>query len=301
MQLKERSHHSVAECEQLTVQQKVVGDGQGCLDHLREGRGDLVEVARVEHHAVAFLVQLATDPVVFVFHPGFPANPVHDGGRVLFRGGQHELERVHQPQPRLSERAPARQQGDLAQVTAQHRGPGHIAERDVEASRDPFLHEPCPQADPQVTGQDLAYVFRLQGRQPDKQVAQDLSLFLDCPFLVDPVESLLDVEEAGRFRSRLAGQNLLDHVAHVGVAEVGLAEGFFVHLGHLADGVSDHGISQVQLSLVAVGERPRCEIDRRQGKGQVIPPGQVFAQQPGFFQLAAGRTDRLGNPGELFR
>ena len=97
LQLKERSHHSVAECEQLTVQQKVVGDGQGCLDHLREGRGDLVEVARVEHHAVAFLVQLATDPVVFVFHPGFPANPAHDGGRVLFRGGQHELEWVHQP------------------------------------------------------------------------------------------------------------------------------------------------------------------------------------------------------------
>ncbi len=167
----------------------------GGRHHFRKGRGDVIEVPRVKDDTVAFLVQLATDAVVFVLDPRLAADPAHDGRRILFRGGEHELQRVHQPQLCRPERSAPGPHRDLADVTRQHPRPGDFGQRRAEGLGDPLFDQAGAQPDAQIAGQDLADILRLARGQPVEQFAQRLGLLLDGALFVDPDEGLVDIAQ----------------------------------------------------------------------------------------------------------
>ena len=96
----------------------------------------------------------------------------------------------------------------------------------------------------------------------------------------------------------VAFEDFFDDVTDIAMAHIRLTQRVLVDLRQLTDGVADYGVTQIQLPLVAVGERPSGEIDRRQRQGGVVEAGEIFAEQPGLLQLAAGRANRLARAGE---
>jgi hypothetical protein len=121
-------------------------------DHFGEGLRDVVEVARVEDDAVAFLVQLPANAVVLVLDPCLSTDPAHDRRRVLLGRGEHELQRMHQAELGAAQHAASCQEGHLAEVAGEHRCPGHVRERGAEALSNAFLDQPTAQPDAQVAG-----------------------------------------------------------------------------------------------------------------------------------------------------
>ena len=91
----------------------------------------------------------------------------------------------------------------------------------------------------------------------------------------------------------MALQNLFDHVAHVAVAHVGLAERVVVDLCQLTDRGPDHRITEIEPALVAVGKRPRREVNGREWQGGIVERGEVLTEQPRLLQLAAGGANRF--------
>ena len=96
----------------------------------------------------------------------------------------------------------------------------------------------------------------------------------------------------------MAFEDFFDDVTDIAMAHIRLTQRVLVDLRQLTDGVADYGVTQIQLPLVAVGERPSGEIDRRQRQGGVVEAGEVLAQHPGFLEFAAGRADRLAGQGQ---
>src|SRR5438094_9657712 len=99
---------------------------------------------------------------------------------------------------------------------------------------------------------------------------------------------------------RVSLENFLDDIADIAVSHVGFTERLLVDLRQVANGVADHGVTQVQLSLIAVGERPGRKVHRREREGLVIERGEVLAEQARLFQLAGGGTDRLAGASQCF-
>ena len=195
LQFEKGTDHALFEGEQLAVQQDVVRHGAGGRHHLGKRGGDVVQVARVEDDAVAFLVQLPPDAVVLVLHPCLTTHPTHDRRGVLFRGGEHELQRMHQAQLRRAERPPPGPQCDLADVAGEHAGPGDLRQRHTEPFGDPLFDQARPQPDAQIPGEDLADVLRFTRSQPVEQFVQRLGLLLDGALSVDPDEGLIHVAQ----------------------------------------------------------------------------------------------------------
>ena len=97
---------------------------------------------------------------------------------------------------------------------------------------------------------------------------------------------------------RVPFQEFLDDIADVAVAHVRLAQRFLTDAGQLADRVADDRVAEVQLALIAVGERSCREEDGRQRQGLIVEAGEVLAEQPRFLELAASGADRLARPGQ---
>src|SRR5207244_1214872 len=166
-------------------------------------------------------------------------------------------------------------------------------QRRAERPGDPFFHKPGPKADTKVAREDLADVFRFTRRQSVEQLAQRLGLLLDGPLLIGPDEDRVYGAQRSRAGIRVSLENFLDDIADIAVSHVGFTQRLLVDLRQVANGVADHGVTQVQLSLIAVGERPGRKVHRREREGLVIERGEIFAQQARLFQLAGGGADRL--------
>ena len=97
---------------------------------------------------------------------------------------------------------------------------------------------------------------------------------------------------------RVTLEDLFDDVTDIAMPHVRLAERLLADLGELADGIADHRVAEVELPLIAIGERSGPEVDRRQRQRLVVQAGEVLAEQTRLLQLAAGRANRLARPGE---
>jgi hypothetical protein len=92
----------------------------------------------------------------------------------------------------------------------------------------------------------------------------------------------------------------LDHITHVAVPHVRLAQDVIVDLRQGANGGADHSVAEIQLSLIAIGKGSGREIDRRQGKIGVVEAAEVRAEDARLLQLAAGATNRFRGSGKGF-
>jgi len=68
----------------------------------------------------------------------------------------------------------------------------------------------------------------------------------------------------------VALEDFLDDVTDIAVAHVRLTKRLLIDLGDLADRAADHGVPEVQLPLVAVGERPGGEVNGRQRERLIV-------------------------------
>ena len=110
----ERQDHAVAPAEDLAVEDAVPWQRLGGADDLGVARADVVQVARVEAHLAAALVELGPDAVVLVLEPDLRAEPGDDLLGVLGGRGEHELERMEERQRRAREGIVAGEGGQLA-------------------------------------------------------------------------------------------------------------------------------------------------------------------------------------------
>ncbi len=97
---------------------------------------------------------------------------------------------------------------------------------------------------------------------------------------------------------RVPLQHLFDDIADVAVAHVRLTQRFLVDPGQLANRVADDGVAEIQLALIAVGERSRREKHRCQRQHLIVEAGEILAEHPRLLQLAVGGANRLARPGE---
>ena len=79
----EREDRPITPAEDLAIEDAVPGERPGRLDDLREPGADVVQVARVEPHIRAALVELGADAVVLVLDPDLRPEPADDLGGVL--------------------------------------------------------------------------------------------------------------------------------------------------------------------------------------------------------------------------
>ena len=94
----ERQDEPVLPGQDLAIDDARPAERTGRFDDLGELRADVVEVARVQAHIRAALVELGADAVVLVLDPDLGPEAGEDLGGVLGRRGEHELERVEQGQ-----------------------------------------------------------------------------------------------------------------------------------------------------------------------------------------------------------
>ena len=155
LQALERQHEAVLPGEDLAIDDPGPAERTGGLDDLGELRAHVVEVARVEAHVRPALVELGPDAVVLVLDPDLRAEPSQDLGRVLRRGGEHELERMEERELGVIELVVAGQLGEPADVAGQHARPFHGIERTVEGFGDRRLDEALAKADPELPAEHL--------------------------------------------------------------------------------------------------------------------------------------------------
>src|SRR5467141_4900986 len=108
----------------------------------------------------------------------------------------------------------------------------------------------------------------------------------------------MHVAQRRRLRMRVSLQHFLDHIADVAVAHVRLTQRVLVDARQLAHRVADDRVAQIQLALIAVGERSCRKKHGGQRQGLIVEAGEVLAEQPRLLQLAAGGADRLARPGQ---
>ncbi len=128
LQADERQDQAVAVGQDLPVDDAGPWQRPGGLDDLRELAADVVQVARVQAHVLAALVELGADAVVLVLDPDLGPEAADDLGRVLGRRGEHELERMEQRQLGVGEPVVAGQRREPADIAGEHPGPLHVVE-----------------------------------------------------------------------------------------------------------------------------------------------------------------------------
>ena len=75
-------------------------------------------------------------------------------------------------------------------------------------------------------------------------------------------------------------EDFLDDITDIAVAHVRLAQRVLVDPGQLTHRVADDGVAEIQLALIAVGERSCREKHRRQRQGLIVESGEILAEQP---------------------
>ena len=200
LQLGERQHLLAAHRQELAIQDPVPGQIARRIRDLEKRARDFLQIARVKRNALADLVQLAANAVVFILDPNCCAPgsarrlhcAVRRGGLrtarpTLLRGvvgskpafsrhslpnvrrgllgrREHEFHRAKRDQTRLRQPPLLRQPRRLANVAEQQVRPPHGFQRDAERRRDRLLHQPLLQSDAQVAGENFDEKFPFQRR-----------------------------------------------------------------------------------------------------------------------------------------
>ena len=215
--------------QDLAVEDAVPGQAPRRLDYLGELVADVVQVARVQARLAAPAVELGADAVVLVLDPDQRPQARQDLGRILGRGGEHELDGVAQPQARLVQAPLFGEDRRLANVPGEHPRQLHLGRRSLERFGDGRLQQPLAQSDAQLAGEDLDHVLGGDAIAAPQQRAEDRALGRGSGSRFDRRESLRHFHNArGVARVRLFGsmrQDVGDGHAQVRGAIVGLAQG----------------------------------------------------------------------------
>ena len=298
LQSKERQHAAVGVGQDLAVKNAVPIQRPSRFDDLRELLADVVQVAAVEPHLRPAAVELGADAVVLVLDPDRGAQARQHVGCVLSRRGEHELERVEEPEASFVQASLFGEDGGLARVAGQHHGHSHVRLGPLERFRDGRFQQPLPKADAQLTRQDLDHVL---GRQ---SVAALQQLGEYGPFRgrsrrgLDGGEGLHHFGqargEAGVRHVRAPGQHVGHGLPQVGRAVVGLAQRSRGHTRDTADRGGDGSPTQAHGPLIRLRERPSrqergggTQLGSRQGR-------QVPCEQRGLLRGASGPGDAFG-------
>ncbi len=150
----------------LAVEHQGLGEGAERRDQLGKGFRDFIQRAREQAHvrSLGRDVRLRADAVVFVLDRGV----VEIGERflgILHRAGQHEADRMEQPQARFAETPAGGQAQGLADVAQQHVRALHLGRRGAVGLGDGFLHQAFLQPDAQLAGDDLDDVLGFERRR----------------------------------------------------------------------------------------------------------------------------------------
>ena len=156
--------------EHFTVEEHAMSN-RGCVfDELRKCARGFFEVAGEQLDAGRFAMQLAADPVVFLFCPDSGrAHPVEYLGRRLDRAREHETHRLKKGDAARLELTPLASDRRLSDVARDEVHALHLSDRNSKGFGDGGLHEPFAEADPHLSRDDLDEKASALGVQSSEQ------------------------------------------------------------------------------------------------------------------------------------
>ncbi len=248
LQCQKRQDAAVGVGKDLAVQNAVPIQRPGRFDDLGKLLADVVQVSTVEPHFGPAAVELGSDAVVLVLGPDRGAQAREHVGGILGRRGEHELDRVQQPETGLVQATLLGEDGGFARVAGQHQGHSHGRLRPLERFCDGRLQQSLPQADAQLPRQDLGHVLGGQGVAALQQRGEYGTLGGGPRRGFDGGEGLLHFRQTRRAAGvrdvRAPRQHVGHGLAQIGRAIVCLAQSSGGHAGHTADRGGNRGPTQ---------------------------------------------------------
>ena len=289
---------TVGEGQDLAVQDAVPVQRAGGLDDFRELAADVVQVPAVQPDLGPAPVELGSHTVVLVLDPDGGPEPRQYVGGILGGRGQHELDRMEQPEPGLVQATLFGEDGRLARVAGQHQRHAHGRLGPLEGLRDGSLQQPLAQPDAEFASQDLDDVLGGQGITAIEQTREQRALLGRGSRALDRAEGIRDLAEArGETRVRSHGPKNKDighGLSEIGGSIVGLAEGSRGHPRQAADDRGDRRPAQSDCPLIRFREGPagqerggHAKLRGRQGR-------QVSSEQRGLLRGSSGPADAFG-------